>query len=285
MSLVEFLRARRSFYIFGSILTAIVLSISISLGAAMRQHAQDTAGPAHVTITISGAPGSSHSTPAHHHWHPESFRDLNFKIPLGLLFGIAAYATIILATILGTSLNSENGRGGFAFTKPISRERLALTYFAVDAAAGVAIFALALILCAIALAAFGVLDRVFLDSGAIAVAAAGTGAALMWYGLLQALTSWNRLKGGLITGITWATFLIVLPLYEVTQLGPIFHTMLAGINYLNPLAYYTACSLDGQTVAVLSQLGFGTGQVIAFTWTLGIAGLAIATYGWKQVEV
>ena len=42
---------------------------------------------------------------------------------------------------------------------------------------------------------------------------------------------------------------------------------------------------DGQTVAVLSQLGFGTGQVIAFTWTLGIAGLAIATYGWKQVEV
>jgi hypothetical protein len=61
--------------------------------------------------------------------------------------------------------------------------------------------------------------------------------------------------------------------------------MLAGINYLNPLAYYTACSLDGPTVVVLSQLGFGTGQIIACTWTLGIAGLAIATYGWKQVEV
>jgi hypothetical protein len=284
MSFAEFLRARRAFYIFGSILTAIVLSIALSLNVAIHQHSHGTSDSVHVSVGISDAGGGIHTTPSPRH-HPTSLRDLNFKIPLGLLFGIAAYATIILATILGTSLNSENGRGGFAFTKPVSRERLALMYFAVDAGVLAATFALALLLAGVALASVGILDRVFVDPGALVIAAAGLGAAVMWYGVLQALTSWNRLKGGLFIGISWATFTITAPLYGVTELGPIFHAFMVAVNFLNPLAYYTSCSMNGDTVTVNSLLGLGTGSIIALTWTLGIAGLAIATFGWKRVEV
>jgi hypothetical protein len=43
--------------------------------------------------------------------------------------------------------------------------------------------------------------------------------------------------------------------------------------------------MNGDTVTVNSLLGLGTGSIIALTWTLGIAGLAIATFGWKRVEV
>ena len=205
-----------------------------------------------VHISIGGSDDASSDAPAApaapappaHVTHVRSLHDLNFAVPLGVLFGIAGFVAIGFATILGTSLNKENTLGGFAFTKPISRERLALTYFAVDAGGIVAMFLYVVLFEFIELAILGIGDRVVVDPNAFAVLAIGLGAAAMWYGLLQAVTSALRFPGGMFIGIGWGVFITLIPLSLFMGFGPVFHALVMALNYLNPLAYYSGLDMS-----------------------------------------
>ena len=316
MSLVEYLRVRKAAIVVSIVLAVIVIGNALLVECGIRTHGIDP-GESHAAasgharsaateraqvsaaIRISvgeadradGAKADAPVAPAApkssgaHGTDVRSLHDLNFGVPLGILFGIAGFVAIGFATILGTSLNKENTLGGFAFTKPISRERLALTYFAVDAGGIVAMFLYALLLEVIALGILGIFDRIFLDSNAFAILAISLGAAAMWYGLLQALTSVIRSSGGMYIGISWGVFLALTTLSIVTALGPVFHTLIMALNYLNPLAYYSGVDVAGTTATTSSVIALGEGPRIAITWSVGIVACAAAALGWKRVEV
>src|SRR4029077_2513671 len=68
--------------------------------------------------------------------------DTAVSIPLSVLLPIVGFCAIIFATTISTSLNRENDGVEMVWTKPVSRERLALTYIAFDLAAIVLAYAL-----------------------------------------------------------------------------------------------------------------------------------------------
>jgi hypothetical protein len=75
----------------------------------------------------------------------------------------------------------------------------------------------------------------------------------------------------------------MLGFYSITYLGPIFHGLIAFIDFFNPLGYYMLRgSNDGVTVE--SILGFDPQTSTALTWALGIASCGAAVYAWKRVE-
>src|SRR5208283_4336849 len=111
-------------------------------------------------------------------------------------------------------LNRERDSLDFTLTRPVSRERIALSYFAVDLAAIVAAFAFAFaVICLLPLAAAGLLGRITADPNAWWILALGLGMSFMWYGIVQAVTARLRGGGGWIAGGSWAFFgvLLLLP--------------------------------------------------------------------------
>jgi hypothetical protein len=301
MSLVEYLRVRKAAIIVAIVLTVLVLANTLSVLWGIHNggldpddshaHVVTHAPSATVHISIGGVAGTRSdaptppAAPGAHVKHITSLRDLNFAVPLGVLFGIAGFVAIAFATILGTSLNKENTLGGFAFTKPIARERLALTYFAVDAGGIVAMFLYVLLFEFIEVAILGLADRIAVDANAFGIAAISLGAAAMWYGLLQAVTSAMRFSGGMFIGIGWGVFCTLLPLSAFMALGPVFHTLIMALNYLNPLAYYSGLDMTGGAATTSSVLALGEGARIAITWSIGIVACAVAALSWKRVEV
>jgi hypothetical protein len=287
MSLVEALRARKTLLILAIILVLSVLgnAFAASWGihnAVVTQHIQQNAKHEQSSsfhVTIGGDSGDTKD---------DDFAALagkNFGVPLGILFGVSSLVAILFATIVGTSLNKENCLGGFAFTKPISRERLALTYFAVDAGGMIAAFLMQLIISFVALAIVGILGRVFVDSTAPYILVLGLGVAVMWYGMLQAITSGLRFGGGMFIGIGWGVCFFLLALHGVTALGPAFHALITGLNFLNPLAYFTSFGITGENVTTTSLNVISDPFRVIIPWTIGIVGCAIAIFSWKRVEV
>jgi hypothetical protein len=289
MSLIEALRNRRILIIFAIVFgcVAIFNAIAISWGvhhAVVTQRAVDASHAAHA----SESGGTIHISIAGTDSKDDDFAALagkDFGIPIGLVFGVASFVALAFATIIGTSLNKENTLGGFAFTKPVSRERLALTYFAVDAASIVAAFALAVLLGIVFLAIVGILGRLYVDRTALSIAVLGLGVSVMWYGMLQALTAGMRFGAGMFIGIGWGVFSILAAVYGVSELGPAFHAVVATLNYLNPLAYYTSLSMSGSDVTTSSLLGLSEPLRLVIPYTVGIVGCAVAVAGWKRVEV
>jgi hypothetical protein len=290
MGFVEYLRARHAFIVFAVILTAVIAFTDFSIAYGIHNahhHVHRTGSNQNSSYSLSVGSGSSadrDTDDSDDVQAPKSLADAHFTIPLGILFGIAAYLAMGFATILGTSLNKENGRGGFAFTKPISRERLALTFIGIDLVAIAAIFVFTILLGFASFAVLGILGKVVIDPSVAMVAAVGLGATVMWYGLLQAATAMRVSGGGLFVGMSWVLFTLGLPFYAITFLGPIFHSLIAVINFFNPLAYFALTS-HNEVVSTASILGFAPGASIAITWSIAIAACIAAIYGWKRVEV
>jgi hypothetical protein len=293
MSFVELLRNRMSFAIFGSILILVTLLITIPIAwsihgsgdsAVKITHRAETSaaakpspGGVHVSVAIAG--NTTHES--------DTFQLPNgdFRIPLGIILGLAGLIAIIYATVICTSLNKENCNGGFAFTKPISRERLALTYFAVDGVAILAAFALQVLVGLVVLACLGLAGKVYVDDSVGWIVLITLGVALMWYGLIQALTSSLRIGGGMFIGIAWGTFSVLATLQTVPHLGTI-HDVVTVLNFLNPLAYFSSFTTsDDARVTSSNLLGLDGSTRIILPWTIGIAGCALAILGWKRVEV
>jgi len=281
MILVEYLRARHAFIVFGAILALIVLGIALSVSYAVHFGHAVTNGDVSISV---GNGGAEVHRPAPHQSPSEAFGEADFKVPLSILCAFAAFAALVLATILGTSLNSENDRGGFAFTKPVSREQLALTYFAVDAVAVVAVFALSMLLGFVGLWIVGILGRLYVDASALEIAVTGLAEALMWYGLLQVVSAPLRPRLGNLRGISWPIFLGLAAMYGFTGFGPIFHDFVAAVDFLNPLVYDTSLNIEGPAVTTSSIVGLSEPVRLAITSGIGILGCGLAALNWRRVE-
>jgi hypothetical protein len=215
----------------------------------------------------------------------------NGSLPLGALLAGLAWCPMILATVFGISLNRENEGVEMVWTKPVARERLALGYILVDLGAIAVAYLIALAFVMLVLATLGLTGAVFFDATVPRNFGLGLGIAFMWYGLLQAATSWNRGRAGMVVALSWGVFIVLAPLARIFPAGTWLHTLVVLLNYFNPMAYMSAISSHsaGATnfssieVRSLNDLSFEVRFILV--WTIGLVASAIAIFGWKRMEI
>ncbi len=256
MGYVEFLRIRRMLTVY----VAIVVGLTIfALIFHISPHDTTVAGHAHGHVAITGPPA-----------------------PFGVLFLVAGFFTAIVATFLGTSLNQEHVEQ--AWTKPSSRVRYAAATIGVDVIA----LALAFIVTSLAFAivtwvqleALGIFDRIFaVDGRSIFYAAAGFGAVLMWYGLIQVATAWHDVRGGMFAGLSWPVFIFI-PVIVALQLPPLLHGLAVGQSIFDPLTYL---SIDSHGVPPLTSVA--NADHALFTGFIALVACAVAVAAWRRMEV
>jgi hypothetical protein len=156
---------------------------------------------------------------------------------LSAFVGAAAFGALIVATFLATGLNAEHATTAIIWTRPQSRETIAWRYIAVDFAAILAAYAILLAFIVGGMALFGVLSIVAFDPArSLTVFLLGTGAAVMWYGLIAVAAARVEGHGARLAGLSWAVF-IILVLMAALPLPDLLHYLVVALNYLNPLAW------------------------------------------------
>ena len=261
MAYVEFLRVRHALIVYAAIVLTLAAAFVVSFD-----------------LTFAGRTGS------------DALR--NVHVPLGLLLGIAGYASVAFATVLAASLNAD--RGGFAFTKPVSRARWAASYMLVDVAAILAAYTVALAgAVLLPLMTIGLIAHVYVDPHAAGIGLLGFGIALMWYGLLQAATVAYPGSGGRIVGLSWGAFFMLVTLPGATFLGPAFHAVVTALNVVNPVAYFSSLtsgandsnSTRASYAVARSVFAWSTEARAATTLAIGLAACALAAALARRVEV
>jgi len=213
-------------------------------------------------------------------------------IPLGIIIAGLAWCPMVLGTVLGVSLNRESDGVEMVWTKPFARERLALSYILVDLGAIVIAYliAIAFVLLVLAtLATSGHLHSLTVDGSVVRNFALGMGISFMYYALLQAATSWNPGRAGLVVGLSWALFFFLVIVSHV-PLGPALHSIVVLLNYLNPLAYLSSIASNSSSATMADVQIHTTNQLdyttrLLLVWSIGIIAAAGAIFGWKRMEI
>lgn len=165
--------------------------------------------------------------------------DTDEPIALSDLLYFPCLVGLIIATIIGGVLAKENRNHlEIAWTRPVSRDVMALGMFGVDAIALIISMALALLLEILGIALFE-LPRFDL-AGSLGTAAVVLLAVFAWYGLLTAASASLRGSGG-IKALAWVAGIFV-PAISAAALVPILIFRIIGdvagaLTLFDPLAY------------------------------------------------
>jgi hypothetical protein len=215
--------------------------------------------------------------------HPDA-KTLAHKpvLPVELFAGIGGVLATFLATILGSSLSSENeGHLDFVGTRPISRGRYAMQTLLVNAT-GIAIAEL--------YGAFlaGIVALTLAQRAVTWQAGPDTLTniirfllfPLAWYGLCQLITAGLRDRGGLVAGLMWPINIALL-VFAVVPLPAIWHTVFTVLNFLNPF-WYSSYQVADNGVATPSGLAVVI-DVLALC-AIALGGALVAMLRWRRVE-
>jgi hypothetical protein len=213
-------------------------------------------------------------------------------IGIGILFLIAMWPALIVATFLCAPFAKENdGHLEIAFTLPFARERLALSMMAVDTIAILAAELLSVVMTVLCITLFQQ-PKFAAQPISFALITLALLVPIAWYMMLNAATSSMRRSFGAIIGIAWPVALIVPGLAAITAggdtlIGQIFHVVMQGLAYLDPLFYFerggsievsSATTIQG--MAMDQQLLLG---LLAETAMIVVYG-ALAILQWRRVE-
>ena len=164
------------------------------------------------------------------------------NIGIGILFAISCVIGLVTATMLGGVLAKENdGHLELAWTKPVSRERLAIASITVDMATIVvsqlAMFALTLIV-----VLMFVWPHLYANALTPWVVGLAVLAPLAWYACLTAFSASLKRGLGLVCGLGWLAALMVPSIAGATarsssDIGITIHTIFQSIAYIDPIAY------------------------------------------------
>lgn len=262
MAYVEVLFARRMFTWFASIV--VVVGIVVAAAAA--------SFPQNVHIQVNPQKPSVHD------------------IPFGAIFSVAGYFTCVMTTLVVATLNRDREHLAYMWTRPASRLRIAFGYMLVDGITIVIAFVV------VAVVTAGVMQnlpgvRLGPDPNALTGLVRYLALPLMWYGVVEAATSWNSLRGSAAAGIAWAVFWVLLIASAIRLPLPV-SALLALLNIFNPLAYFA--TRHGESVLVdpitLSQVNgqhlipidYGAQTVLAYAIFIG--GCIVAAYAWRRME-
>lgn len=218
--------------------------------------------------------GMSHVTISTHH---------HMTIPMDVLIMISIPIGLLTATMLGGALAKENdGHLELAWTKPASRERMALQAMGIDIAAIALsqLFAVAIYLCCILLFhvpsfSAGVTPPVL----AIVLALISP---IAWYAALTAWSTSIKSHLGLVIGLGWPAALIVPGIAHATRnlsglIGHAVHVVFTALSYIDPIAYMSF----GQGAHKITPTVEGTLLALILLTAVYIA---TSVLQWRRVE-
>ncbi|MDB5070162.1 MAG: hypothetical protein JWM87_1273 [Candidatus Eremiobacteraeota bacterium] len=195
------------------------------------------------------------------------------SIVVAALFGGA-----IVATFVGAGLNAESGRTAIVWTRPKARDAIAWRYIAVDVVTILIGYALMLVTVVAVTAIIGILDQFTYDVAQSArFLALGVGAALMWYALISLVAARLPGRGGLIAGLSWAAFIVIIAVREAPFPLPL-HALIYALNYIDPLAYIGATGTDQPLLPLAQPVR------IAMVYAIAIVALAGSVRLWSTRE-
>ncbi|MBV8152683.1 MAG: hypothetical protein JO101_00165 [Candidatus Eremiobacteraeota bacterium] len=253
MAYFEYLRTRRSFLIFAAFLLALTAAILVIVSF----HSRD------IQIGI-----------GHHHT----------AVSVIFFTSLAAWGTAILASINCASLNRQREHLPYTWTRPQSREQMALELIAVDLAIMIAAFVLVvgLEMLVFAILTEGRIPLLWRGTGAAFLR--GFGFALMWYSMVQAATAWASFRGSVVAGISWPIFIIVAGL-EAARFPAPWSEILTFVNIFNPMAYLSGTEVSRSGEVVLhSVIPFADSVRLALMYGLSLLALVVAVFSWKRME-
>ncbi len=212
------------------------------------------------------------------------------SVPDSVFVMVALVVGLVIVTISATSLNRESATLPIVWTKPASRRRMALEYFAVDLATVVAVGLLAVVAALACALPVGALRHVVHDPKLAELVVRSLGVAFLWYAVVQAATAGLPGRGGIVAGMSWPVFTGLGGLIGVTFWNlPGLHALALAINVVNPLAWMSASSHSDDGVATSEISSFFPflphPVVIAAPWLLGALALYLATVLWSRREV
>ncbi len=195
--------------------------------------------------------------------------DTNVGIPADVLLFFASWAAVIVGTVLAGPLAKENGNHlEISWTKPISRERLALGLFGVDAIGMLASMAMT-ILCMLLCIALFQLPIITASAQTPAILVLCVLVPFAWYDLLTVCSASLKRGRGAVLGLGWFVALVLPGValgMSAIDVQP-FHAIGVVLGYLtmlDPLAYMHANLGDA-----------GTSGVVGYSFGLLSAGPAI----------
>lgn len=203
-------------------------------------------------------------------------------VPLSALIGGAAVAAMTIAAFLAAGFDAEYKTAAIAFTRPLSRIRIARRFALVAAVATLAAFAVTLAAIFIVIASMDAWKYLTMQDGiGVPLVAAAFGCAAMWYGLVVLVAAIFPGRGGAIVGLSWAYALIV-PAFAHADLPAAFHALFSALQFLDPLVY--AGSIGSHHGA--SPLGIeSVGLRAAIAWAIGAVALTAGVTLWAKREV
>jgi hypothetical protein len=154
------------------------------------------------------------------------------SVPLGTLVPIALFFAAIFGSSAGGSLNREFLTHDISWTKPISRQTLALRYVLIDLAAVALVFTLTML--AVVVVLWWIRIAPLADPAFAGQLLLGLGASAMWYAIVQVLTCRLPRRGLALNWILWP---VALSVDGLGRAGGLLGTIARTLNILNPLAY------------------------------------------------
>jgi len=212
-------------------------------------------------------------------------------IYVGVLFAISCVIGLITATMLGGVLAKENdGHLEIAWTKPVSRERLALASMAVDIVtiiiSQVAMVALTIIICAMFIWPFPRFYANALTPSVVALALIGP---IAWYACLTAFSASLKRGLGMVCGLGWLAALFIPGIsgataFSSSDIGRTIHVIFQALSYIDPIAYISFHgSLGNNGLQFATAIGaIGTSALLLLVLTIVYLGLAVLQ--WRRVE-
>lgn len=216
-------------------------------------------------------------------------------VSVRVLFLIAACVALVVGTILSGPLAKENGNHlEIAWTKPVSRERLAIGSFLVDVVGMIAAMVMTFVFLIVTTALFQ-LPRLAIDSQTWPVLALVILMPVAWYALLTALSASLKRGLGAVLGLTWLAALILpgltLGLSQVEN--PLFHFIGLVLSYLTVLdpVVYLHLSSSSSPADVTPAYGYMSGVLSSpplaragICLALAVFYSALSLVQWRRLE-
>jgi hypothetical protein len=214
--------------------------------------------------------------------------DTNAPETLAYHAGFAGIVALIVATILGAPFARENdGHLEIAFSKPISRTRLALETVLVDLAGIAGAWAMTVVFFFIAHSVVSAPNYV-LGPYDLPVVALGLAGAFSWYAMLSAATASMKRNYGAVQGIAWPVAGLILLLAKVkfgdSQLAHLVQwiaTPFAWILPFNYLHFGIAYTVNGQAQGSMAVAPYSELPALLL---LALVYGVLAILQWRRVE-
>jgi len=222
--------------------------------------------------------------------HISDTHDMTANIPIALLFAIAEVIGLVTATMLAGVLAKENdGHLEIAWTKPVSRERLALATLGVDIAT-ILVSQFATVLLVLIVCAMFIWPTFYADAATLPAIAITLLGPIAWYACLTAFSASLKRGLGMVVGLGWLAAIAVPAIAEGTassgsDLGRAIHWVFQPLAYIDPIEYVHLSFHGSGGMSAMQNAPLGPLDVSAWMLlVLTVVYLALSVLQWRRVE-